>query len=95
MSYTKYEKEQDLLPQYEITKELSDLKLMFIISSIIYFLVGGSLAIIMRIIQSKVILLLGNQQQSLGLFYAALTIHGQVIFWTYFDVNGRNELLLD
>jgi heme/copper-type cytochrome/quinol oxidase subunit 1 len=95
MSYTKYEKEQDLLPQYEITKELSDLKLMFIISSIIYFLVGGSLAIIMQIIQSKVILLLGNQQQSLRLFYAALTIHGQVIFWTYFDVNGRNELLLD
>jgi heme/copper-type cytochrome/quinol oxidase subunit 1 len=84
MSYTKYEKEQDLLPQYEITKELSDLKLMFIISSIIYFLVGGSLAIIMQIIQSKVILLLGNQQQSLRLFYAALTIHGQVIFLDLF-----------
>jgi heme/copper-type cytochrome/quinol oxidase subunit 1 len=76
MSYTKYEKEQDLLPQYEITKELSDLKLMFIISSIIYFLVGGSLAIIMQIIQSKVF--------SLRLFYAALTIHGQVIFLDLF-----------
>jgi hypothetical protein len=53
MSYIKYEKEQGPVPQYEIAKELSDLTLMFIISSIIYFLIGGSLAIIMRIIQSK------------------------------------------
>ena len=95
MSYTKYEKEQDLLPQYEITKELSDLKLMFIISSIIYFLVGGSLAIIMRIIQSKVILLLGISSKALDYFMPHLLYMVRSFFWTYFDVNGRNELLLD
>jgi heme/copper-type cytochrome/quinol oxidase subunit 1 len=59
---------------------------MFIISSIIYFLIGGSLAIILRIIQSKVILLLGNQQQNLGLFYAALTVHGQVMFFGFISM---------
>ena len=86
MSSTKYEKEQGPVPQYEITKELSDLTLMFIISSIIYFLIGGSLAIILRIIQSKVILLLGSQQQNLGLFYAALTVHGQVMFFGFISM---------
>jgi cytochrome c oxidase subunit I len=86
MSSTKYEKEQGPVPRYEITKDLSDLTLMFIISSIIYFLIGGSLAIILRVIQSKVILLLGNQQQSLGLFYAALTVHGQVMFFGFISM---------
>jgi cytochrome c oxidase subunit 1 len=86
MSHTKYEKEQGPIPQYEITKQLSDLTLMFIISSIIYFLIAGSLAIIMRIIQSKVVLFIGNQQQTLGLFYAALTVHGQVMFFGFISM---------
>ena len=87
MSHTKYEKEQGPTPQYEITKQLSDLTLMFIISSIIYFLIAGSLAIIMRIIQSKVVLFIGNQQQTLGLFYArTLTVHGQVMFFGFISM---------
>jgi cytochrome c oxidase subunit I len=83
--HTKYEREQGPIPQYEITKDLSDLTMMFVISSIIFFLVGGSLAIIMRIIQSK-IMLMSNQQQTLGLFYAALTVHGQVMFFGFISM---------
>src|SRR5919198_1207770 len=85
MLHTRYEKEQGPVPEYEITKELSSLTLMFIISSIVYFLVGGSLAIVMRIIQSKV-MLLSSQQQTFGLFYAALTIHGQVMFFGFISM---------
>ena len=85
MLHTRYEREQGPIPQYEITKELSDLTLMFVISSIIFFLVGGSLAIIMRIIQSK-ISLMSNQQQTLGLFYATLTVHGQVMFFGFISM---------
>jgi len=43
-------KEHGPAPEYEITKELSDLTLMFIVASIIYFLIAGSMAIIMRVI---------------------------------------------
>src|SRR5919197_2380347 len=85
MLHTRYEKEQGPVPQYEITNELSSLTLMFIISSIIYFLIGGSLAIVMRIIQSKV-MLLSTQQQTFGLFYAALTVHGQVMFFGFISM---------
>jgi heme/copper-type cytochrome/quinol oxidase subunit 1 len=85
MLHTKYEKEQGPVPEFEITKELSSLTLMFITSSIIYFLVGGSLAIVMRIIQSKV-MLLSSQQHTFGLFYAALTVHGQVMFFGFISM---------
>ncbi|HYY49661.1 MAG TPA: cbb3-type cytochrome c oxidase subunit I [Nitrososphaeraceae archaeon] len=84
MLHSKYEKEQGPTPQYEVTNELSSLTLLFIISSIIYFLIGGSLAIIMRIIQSKVMLL--TSQQTFGLFYAALTVHGQVMFFGFISM---------
>jgi heme/copper-type cytochrome/quinol oxidase subunit 1 len=85
MLHSKYEKEEGPTPQYEITNELSSLTLLFIICSIIYFLIAGSLAIIMRIIQSKVILL-ASQQQTFGLFYAALTVHGQVMFFGFISM---------
>jgi heme/copper-type cytochrome/quinol oxidase subunit 1 len=55
---------------------------MFIVSSVLYFIVAGSLAIVMRIIQSKIIIL-GNQPQTFGLFYAALTVHGQIMFFGF------------
>ena len=85
MLHSKYEKEEGPTPQYEITNELSSLTLLFIICSVIYFLIAGSLAIIMRIIQSKVILL-ASQQQTFGLFYAALTVHGQVMFFGFISM---------
>src|ERR687891_895751 len=80
-----YEKEHGPTPFFKVTRELSDLTLLFIISSIIYFLIAGSLAIVMRVIQSKV-MILGSQQPTLGLFYAALTIHGQLMFFGFMSM---------
>ena len=65
-----YNLENGPAPLYRISKDLSDLTLMFIISSVVFFLAAGTLAIIMRTVQSKLILL-GNQQQTIGMFYAA------------------------
>lgn len=77
-----YEKEQGPAPQYQISKELSDLTLMFIVAAIIYFLIAGSLAILMRVIQSDVNVM-QNQSQTFGLFYASLTAHGQLMFFGF------------
>ena len=63
-----YEQEQGPIPLFKVSRELSDLTLLFIISSIIYFLIAGSLAIVMRVIQSKV-MILGSQQPTLGLYF--------------------------
>jgi heme/copper-type cytochrome/quinol oxidase subunit 1 len=83
LQHANYDKEHGPAPEYEITKDLSDLTLMFIVASIIYFLIAGSMAIVMRIIQSKLMLMGGNQQETFGLFYAALTVHGQVMFFGF------------
>lgn len=80
-----YEQEQGPIPLFKVSRELSDLTLLFIISSIIYFLIAGSLAIVMRVIQSKV-MILGSQQLNLGLFYSALTIHGQLMFFGFMSM---------
>lgn len=82
--YRQYEKEQGPAPQYQITKEISDLTLMFIVSAIIFFLIAGAHAIVMRVIQSDV-MLMGQNDTTLtfGLFYAALTVHGQVMFFGF------------
>lgn len=77
-----YNLENGPAPLYKISKDLSDLTLMFIISSVVFFLAAGTLAIIMRTVQSKLILL-GNQQQTIGMFYAALTAHGQIMFFGF------------
>jgi cytochrome c oxidase subunit 1 len=77
-----YNLENGPAPLYRISKDLSDLTLMFIISSVAFFLAAGTLAIIMRTVQSKLILL-GNQQQTIGMFYAALTAHGQIMFFGF------------
>lgn len=82
MLHREYEKEQGPAPQYEVPKELSSLTLMFIVSAVIYFLIAGSLAIVMRVIQSKVMVMEG-QQQTFGLFYASLTVHGQLMFFGF------------
>lgn len=80
----KYDKEYDTeegpSSNFEISSELSSLTKKFIVSGLIYFLIAGSLAIIMRSIQSKVIIL-ENQNQTFGLYYTALTIHGQLMFF--------------
>jgi heme/copper-type cytochrome/quinol oxidase subunit 1 len=73
-----YEKEHGPTPLFKVTRQLSDLTPLFIVSSITYSLIAGSLAILMRVIQSKVNIL-GNEQLTLGLFYTAFTIHGQLL----------------
>jgi heme/copper-type cytochrome/quinol oxidase subunit 1 len=83
LQHANYDKEHGPAPEYEITKDLSDLTLMFIVASITYFLIAGSMAIVMRVIQSKLMLMGGNQQETFGLFYAALTVHGQVMFFGF------------
>ena len=60
-------KEHGPAPEYEITKELSDLTLMFIVASIIYFLIAGSVAIVMRVvIQSKLMLMVETSKKLLA-----------------------------
>lgn len=54
MLHLKYEEDEGPAPEYKISKDLSDLTLMFIVSSILYFLAAGSLAIIMRLVQSGI-----------------------------------------
>lgn len=80
--FDEYNLENGPAPLYRISKDLSDLTLMFIISSVVFFLAAGTLAIIMRTVQSKLILL-GSQQQTIGMFYAALTAHGQIMFFGF------------
>ena len=82
--HLKYEKDEGPAPEYRISKDLSDLTLMFIVSSVIYFLAAGSLAVLMRLIQSGVPIL--QNQQSVGLFYTALTVHGQVMFFGFISM---------
>ncbi|HZD34140.1 MAG TPA: cbb3-type cytochrome c oxidase subunit I [Nitrososphaeraceae archaeon] len=84
MLHLKYEEDHGPAPEYKISKDLSDLTLMFIISSIVYFIAAGALAIVMRLVQSG-IMILGNQQ-SIGLFYTALTVHGQVMFFGFMSM---------
>src|SRR5919106_2460389 len=81
--YQEYEREQGPVPQHHITKELSDLTLMFIVSAIIYFLIAGAHAIVMRVIQSDITLMGPNEPLTYGLFYASLTIHGQMMFFGF------------
>src|SRR6188472_3223516 len=75
-----YDTEEGPSSKFEISSDLSSLTKKFIVAGLIYFLIAGSLAIIMRTIQSKVIIL-ENQNQTFGLFYTALTIHGQLMFF--------------
>ncbi len=76
----KYDSEQGPAPQFKISDDLANLTKKFIISSLIYFVIAGSLALIMRTIQSNLVIL-DSQNKTFGLFYASLTIHGQLMFF--------------
>jgi cytochrome c oxidase subunit 1 len=80
--HNEYEREQGPTPLFDISLELSDLTKKFIIAAVIYFIIAGVLALIMRTIQSKV-MLLGDQNQTFGLFYSSLTVHGQLMFFGF------------
>ncbi len=77
-----HRKEPALFPDYKISESLRKYTLMFIGAIIINFLIAGSLAIGMRIMQADVPIL-GNVDtlsQNVG-WYALLTAHGQVMFF--------------
>jgi cytochrome c oxidase subunit 1 len=80
-----YEKGHGPIPLFKVSKQLTDLTLLFLVSAIIYFLIAGSLAIVMRVIQSNVTMV-GNEQFTLGIFYTALTIHGQLMFFGFMSM---------
>ena len=92
----KYDSEQGPAPEFKISKNLENLTKMFIVCSLIYFLIAGSLAILMRIIQSNIVIM-DNQNQTFGLFYTSLTIHGQLMFFGFVSmiVFGISYYLLD
>ena len=77
-----YDHEHGPSPLYKISKNLSDLTIMFIISSVVFFIAAGTLAIIMRSIQSRIVFMT-NPELNMGLFYAALTAHGQLMFFGF------------
>ncbi len=78
----KYDKEQGPAPLFKISNDLTRLTKLFIISALIYFLIAGSLALVMRTIQSNIIIM-NDQNKTFGLFYTALTIHGQLMFFGF------------
>ena len=78
----KYDSEQGPIPQFKISNDLANLTKIFIISALIYFIIAGSLALIMRTIQSN-LMILDSQNKTFGLFYTSLTIHGQLMFFGF------------
>jgi heme/copper-type cytochrome/quinol oxidase subunit 1 len=83
----RYPQEPPQLPQYDISPELKKLTLMFIGVMLINFLIAGSLAIGMRIIQTDVPIIKVDGVSQNVLFYALLTAHGQVMFFGVVSLN--------
>jgi heme/copper-type cytochrome/quinol oxidase subunit 1 len=83
----RYPQEPPQLPQYDVSPGLKRLTLMFIGAMLINFLVAGSLAIGMRIIQTDVPLIKVDSVSQNVLFYALLTAHGQVMFFGVISIN--------
>jgi heme/copper-type cytochrome/quinol oxidase subunit 1 len=84
----RYPQEPPQLPQYDISPELKRLVLMFMGAMLINFLIAGSLAIGMRIIQTDVpIMKAVDWFPQNVLFYALLTAHGQVMFFGVISIN--------
>ncbi len=78
----KYDSDQGPVPEFKISDDLANLTKIFIISALIYFVIAGSLALIMRTIQSN-LMILDTQNKTFGLFYTSLTIHGQLMFFGF------------
>jgi heme/copper-type cytochrome/quinol oxidase subunit 1 len=75
------------LPEYDISPELKKLVLMFMGAMLINFLIAGSLAIGMRIIQTDVPISKVDWIPQNVLWYALLTAHGQVMFFGVISAN--------
>ena len=77
----RYPMEPPPLPDYEVSPKLRRLTLMFIFAILGNFLVAGTLAIGMRILQEDVPFMGVDSIQQNVLWYALLTAHGQVMFF--------------
>src|SRR5690242_5959784 len=85
----RYPQEPPQLPQYDVSPGLKRLTLMFIGAMLINFLIAGTCAIGMRIIQTDVPVTkfgVDSIQQNV-LFYSLLTSHGQVMFFGVLSMN--------
>jgi heme/copper-type cytochrome/quinol oxidase subunit 1 len=85
----RYPQEPPQLPQYDVSPDLKRLTLMFIGAMLINFLIAGTCAIGMRIIQTDVPVTkfgVDSIQQNV-LFYSLLTSHGQVMFFGVLSMN--------
>jgi len=82
-----YPKEPPALPQYDISPKLKKLVLMFMGGMVLNFMIAGSLAIGMRIIQADVPIFKVDWIPQNVLFYALLTAHGQVMLFGVICVN--------
>lgn len=74
----------DIFSQYPMPEKLKRLTILFIAASIAYMIIAGSLAIMMRLIQSRTIVGAGGEMN--GVFYTALTIHGQLMFFGFISM---------
>src|SRR4051812_10517659 len=75
------------LPEYDISPELKKLVLMFMGGMLINFLIAGSLAIGMRIMQADVPVIKVDWIPQNVLWYALLTAHGQVMLFGVISAN--------
>lgn len=75
------------LPQYDISPELKNLVLKFMVAMVINFVVLGSFAIGMRILQADIPLPGVNSIPQNVLFYSLLTAHGQGMIFGVISAN--------
>jgi heme/copper-type cytochrome/quinol oxidase subunit 1 len=83
----RYPHQPPSLPEYDVSNELKKLTLIMISGMLLNFLIAGSLAIGMRILQTDVSLLKFDWIPQNVLFYALLTAHGQVMFFGVVSIN--------
>jgi len=88
--FDRYPMDPPPLPKYQISGDLRKLTLMFTAAFLINFLIAGSLAMGMRMIQTDVPMPGVDTESQNILFYALLTAHGQVMF---FGVASMNTML--
>ena len=81
----RYPREPPQLPQYDISRSLKKLTLMFIGAMLVNFVIAGVCALGMRFIQTNSVIapFIGAVDSTPRnvLFYSLLTSHGQVMFF--------------
>ncbi|MDQ6723258.1 MAG: cbb3-type cytochrome c oxidase subunit I [Thermoproteota archaeon] len=84
---SQYEKQFPSMPQYDVSPELKKLVLKFMVAMVINFVVLGSFAIGMRIIQADIPFPNTDPIPQNVLFYSLLTAHGQGMIFGVISAN--------